>query len=246
MINCIIVEDEFPAREELKYFLGKYDEIHLLEEFDNPLDALKYLKDNETDVVFLDINMPDLDGMSLGKIISKMNENIKIIFTTAYKQYAADAFEIKAFDYILKPFDGKRVDEVFKNLIKSCKEVALEPEELMKDMNRINKITGLLDNKIFVISVDDIYYIETANKENLIYTKDETYVSKLTISKLEELLPKDKFYRTHRSYIVNLDRIIEVEPWFNGTYLLKIADFKFKVPISRNNVKEFKELLVIK
>lgn len=243
MISCIIVEDEFPAREELKYFIKKYPELELQKEFENPLDALKYLNDNKVEVVFLDINMPNLDGMSLGKIISKMDDNIKIIFTTAYKQYAVDAFEIKAFDYILKPFADKRVNEVLENLIKECKETVVEISDSSKE---INKITALLDDKIFVISVDDIYYIETANKENLIYTKDKIYVSKLKMSKLEELLPKDKFYRTHRSYIVNLDRIIEVEPWFNGTYLLKLLDLKFKVPVSRNNVKEFKELLIIK
>ena len=245
MIKYVIVEDEFPAREELKYFLGKYEELQLQKEFDNPLDALKYLNDNKTDVVFLDINMPGLDGVSLGKILTKINKDMKIIFTTAYKQYAVDAFEIKAFDYVLKPFSDKRMDEVLTHLINETYQEK-ESTNFYKDSPCVNKITGHLHDKIFVISVDDIYYIETSNKENLIYTKNETYVSKLKISKLEELLPKDKFYRTHRSFIVNLDRIVEVEPWFNGTYLLKLMDLEFKVPISRNNVKEFKEILIIK
>lgn len=245
MLNCIIVEDEFPAREELKYFLGKYEELYLQKEFDNPLDALKYLKDNKIDVVFLDINMPDLDGMSLGKIISKINEDIKIIFTTAYKEYAAEAFEIKAFDYILKPFSDERIAEVLENLLRDSKK-ELQERVVSKDISKVNKITGILNDKIFIISIDDIYYIETSNKENLIFTKDETYISKIKISKFEDILPNDKFYRTHRSYIVNLDKIAEVEPWFNGTYLLRMLDLDFKVPISRNNVKEFKEILMIK
>ena len=80
----------------------------------------------------------------------------------------------------------------------------------------------------------------------MIYTKDNFYSSKIKISKWEEILPKNKFYRTHRSYMVNLDKITEVEPWFNGTYVLKIQDLKFKIPVSRNNIKEFKEILVIK
>ncbi len=100
MLRCVIVEDEFPAREELKFFIEKYDGIELEKEFDSPLDALKYLQANKTDIVFLDINMPELDGMSLGKILSKLNENLKIVFITAYKEYAAEAFEIKAFDYL--------------------------------------------------------------------------------------------------------------------------------------------------
>lgn len=241
MIKCVIVEDEFPAREELKYFINNFDGVELEKEFDNPVDALKYLQGNKIDVVFLDINMPELDGMSLGKIISKMDENIKIVFITAYRDYAADAFEIKAFDYILKPYSDERIKEVLENITKE------KESENSKDVNsRINKITGMLDNKIFVISLDDIYYIEVNEKDSLIYTKDAVYTSKVKISKLEEILPKEKFYRTHRSYIVNLDKIVEVEPWFNSTYVLKIADLKFKVPVSRNKVKEFKELLIIK
>lgn len=241
MIKCVIVEDEFPAREELKYFINNFDGVELEKEFDNPVDALKYLQGNKTDVVFLDINMPELDGMSLGKIISKMDENIKIVFITAYRDYAADAFEIKAFDYILKPYSDERIKEVLENITKE------KESENSKDVNsRINKITGMLDNKIFVISLDDIYYIEVNEKDSLIYTKDAVYISKVKISKLEEILPKEKFYRTHRSYIVNLDKIVEVEPWFNSTYVLKIADLKFKVPVSRNKIKEFKELLIIK
>ena len=241
MIKCVIVEDEFPAREELKYFINNFDGVELEKEFDNPVDALKYLQGNKIDVVFLDINMPELDGMSLGKIISKMDENIKIVFITAYRDYAADAFEIKAFDYILKPYSDERIKEVLENITKE------KESESSKDINsRINKITGMLDNKIFVISLDDIYYIEVNEKDSLIYTKDAVYISKVKISKLEEILPKEKFYRTHRSYIVNLDKIVEVEPWFNSTYVLKIADLKFKVPVSRNKVKEFKELLIIK
>lgn len=240
MIKCVIVEDEFPAREELKYFINNFDGVELEKEFDNPVDALKYLQGNKTDVVFLDINMSELDGMSLGKIISKINEDIKIVFITAYREYAADAFEIKAFDYILKPYSDERIKEVLENITKE------KENENSKDINRINKITGVLDNKIFVISLDDIYYIEVSEKDSLIYTKDVVYTSKVKISKLEEILPKEKFYRTHRSYIVNLDKIVEVEPWFNSTYVLKIADLKFKVPVSRNKVKEFKELLIIK
>ena len=134
MIKCVIVEDEFPAREELKYFINNFDGVELEKEFDNPVDALKYLQGNKTDVVFLDINMPELDGMSLGKIISKMDENIKIVFITAYRDYAADAFEIKAFDYILKPYSDERIKEVLENITKE------KESENSKDVNsRINK-----------------------------------------------------------------------------------------------------------
>ena len=115
-----------------------------------------------------------------------------------------------------------------------------------KEVEKINKVTVFLDEKMVVLSLDEIYYIEVSEKESLVYTQNEIYTSKLKISKWEEILPKNKFYRTHRAYIVNLDKIKEVEPWFNGTFVLKIQDLKFKVPVSRNNIKEFKELLSIK
>lgn len=189
---------------------------------------------------FLDINMPELDGMSLGKILIKLNPNLKIIFITAYRDYAAEAFEIKAFDYLLKPYSEKRIMEVLNNLSSSKETLQV------KEVEKINKVTVFSSEKMLVISLDEIYCIEVAEKESIVYVKDEIYTSKLKISKWEEILPKNKFYRTHRSYIVNLDKIKEVEPWFNGTYILKIQDLKFKVPVSRNNIKEFKELLVIK
>lgn len=240
MLRCVIIEDEFPAREELKYFLSKHKGITLEKEFENPVDSLKYLQEHKVDVVFLDINMPELDGMSLGKIIMRLNPNLKIIFITAYRDYAAEAFEIKAFDYLLKPYSEKRIMEVLNNLSSSKETLQV------KEVEKINKVTVFSSEKMLVISLDEIYCIEVAEKESIVYVKDEIYTSKLKISKWEEILPKNKFYRTHRSYIVNLDKIKEVEPWFNGTYILKIQDLKFKVPVSRNNIKEFKELLVIK
>lgn len=240
MFKCIIVEDEFPAREELKYFLSLYEEIELEREFDNPIDALKFIQNNNVDVIFLDINMPELDGMSLGKIITKLNPDLKIIFITAYKDYAAEAFEIKAFDYLLKPYSEARINEVLSNLENS------KISSVPKENNKLNKITVMLGEKMIVLSIDEICYIEIIEKESLIYTKDFSYTSKLNLSKWEELLPKNKFYRTHRSYIVNLDKIREIEPWFNGTYILKIENIKSKIPVSRNNIKEFKELLSIK
>lgn len=240
MLSCIIVEDEFPAREELKYFIENHEGIELEKEFDNPIDALKYIQDSRVDVIFLDINMPELDGMSLGKLITKLAPNTKIVFITAYRDYAAEAFEIKAFDYILKPYSDERINEILDNLI-ACKN-----GDNLKENSRINKITVHLDEKMVVLSLDEIYYIEVVEKESVVCTKTQRYTSKFKISKWEEILPKNKFYRSHRSYIVNLDKVREVEPWFNGTYILKMGDLKFKVPVSRNNVKDFKELLGIK
>ena len=239
MLKCIIVEDEFPAREELKYFILKHENFQLENEFENPIDALKFLEKNKVDCIFLDINMPELDGMNLARILQKLDPELKIIFITAYREYAVDAFEIRAFDYLLKPYSEARITQLLDNLTKSQNKFPIP-----KEVSKINKVTVLHHDKMIVLPVDKICYIEVVDKESTIYTENNKYVSKFKLSKWQEILPADKFYRTHRSYIVNLDKIIEIEPWFNGTYLLKLENISFKVPVSRANAKEFKEMLM--
>ena len=239
MINCIIVEDELPAREELKYFLNEEKEIKLIAEFDNPLDTLNFLENNTADVIFLDINMPDMNGISLGKIITKMHPDMKIIFITAYKDYAVDAFEIKAFDYLLKPYSESRI----KSLLKSLVNIKSEVTTSIKNTN-LKKITVNIDERLYVISLTDVDYIEASEKETLIFSNQKKYISKIKISKWEEMLKGDNFYRCHRSFIVNLDKITEIEQWFNSSWIIKIKNYTTAIPVSRNNIKELKELFL--
>ncbi|MBC2851567.1 MULTISPECIES: LytR/AlgR family response regulator transcription factor [unclassified Cetobacterium] len=244
MIKCLIIEDEFPAREELKYFINNNKNFQIEKEFENPIDALKYIDNQKIDVIFLDINMPELDGMSLGKIIYRLNKDVKLVFITAYRDFAADAFEIKAFDYILKPYSEDRIIQVLDNLVlnhsKNTNEICVKENLLSK------KITVNLDSKMVVISVSDILYVEADEKETRVFTSECSYSSKLKISQFETLLIENSFFRCHRSYIVNIDKVVEVEPWFNGTYILKVLKKDFKIPVSRNKVKELKEILTIK
>lgn len=239
MINCIIVEDELPAREELKYFLNEETLIKLIAEFDNPIDALSFLEKNIIDVIFLDINMPDMNGISLGKILTKMYPSMKIIFITAYKDYAVDAFEIKAFDYLLKPYSENRIKNLLKSLINSKDENINSFKN-----NSLKKITVNMDERLYVISLNDIDYIEASEKESLIYSNQKKYISKIKISKWEEMLNGYNFYRCHRSFIINLDKITEIEQWFNSSWIIKIKNYSVAIPVSRNNIKELRELFL--
>ncbi|MGL4671255.1 LytR/AlgR family response regulator transcription factor, partial [Cetobacterium sp.] len=187
------------------------------------------------------INMPHLDGMTLGKIIHRVNSKIKLVFISAYKDFAVDAFEIKAFDYILKPYSEDRITSVLEALNEEISKNDISSKDLS-----IKKITVNLDSKMVVLSTKNILYIEADEKESHIFTEEAMYSSKLKISQLEKILDEATFFRCHRSYIINIDKIVEVEPWFNGTYILKVSNSNFKIAVSRNKVKELKEILTIK
>ncbi|HEY5588041.1 MAG TPA: response regulator transcription factor [Candidatus Paceibacterota bacterium] len=233
-MNCIIVDDEFPSREELKYFINNFSNVKIMEEFDDSIKALEYIEQNKPDVIFLDISMPKLDGMALGKIISHFPKRPIIIFITAHKDYAVDAFEIQAYDYILKPYSEERIVSTLKKI-----------EKCSDKKSKNNKITLWKENKMIVRSINEISYCEANERETLIYIKGEQYNVSCSISEFYKKLPKEFFFRSHRSYIINIDKIIEIVPWFNNTYMLKIQDEKVDIPVSRNNIVEFKQIMGI-
>lgn len=238
-MNCIIVEDEFPAREELKYHL-KDTALELLAEFENGEKALEYLAKNTVDVIFLDINMSGLDGMALGKIIYNFKNKPKIIFITAYKEYAVEAFEISAFDYLLKPYEEDRIKSCINRLLES------EKKEKHKDENlcRVDRLSLWCGEKMLVKSYEEILFIEACERESKVYIANgDILIAKMPISKVEGILPSDVFFRSHRSYIINTKYIYEIIPWSNSTYMLKIGDVDKDIPVSRNKLKEFKMLM---
>ena len=237
-MNCIIVDDEYPAREELKYFINKYsDDIKIAGEFDNSVDTLKYMEDNNPNIVFLDINMSGMNGIDLAKVINKFNDKPIIIFTTAYGEYAPKAFEVKAFDYIMKPFSDKRIKDVLDRLSNL---------KLSKESNQ-NIITDKIPVKkgdvIIMIKIHDISCCKAFEKQTIVYTQDGEYVINFGISKLFDKLPHDLFFKCHRCYILNIENVEEIIPWFNNTFLVKLKGVKEKVPVSRNKVNEFKHLM---
>lgn len=237
-MRCIIVEDEYPSREELKFFIHEYSSIEILNEFEDSLEALKFLEKNSVDIIFLDINMPNLDGMSLGKIVSRFEEKPKIVFITAYKEYAVEAFEVDAFDYILKPYSEERIIYTLKKLENSERSDS-------KEMSKCPKIILWQGEKMIVMEPEDIYYCEASERDTIVYTKDEKYIARINISNFLEKLPPDKFFRSHRSYILNIDKIQEIIPWFNNTYNIKLQDMEGEIPVSRNNIKKFRRIMGI-
>lgn len=232
-MNCIIVDDECPARRELAYFINNFSSIKILEEFDDSIKAMEYIQNNEPDILFLDINMPKLDGIALGKIIKNFKKRPIVIFITAHREYAVDAFEVEAFDYILKPYSESRIVNTLLRLEKCSTNTCM------------SKITLWKDDKLIVMNINEIYYCEAHEREVHIYTKDNKFILVSSISDFLKKLPEANFFRSHRSFIVNLDKICEIIPWFNNTYMIKLQGIDASIPVSRNNISEFKMLMGI-
>ncbi len=245
-MKVIIVEDEVLAQQELSWLIKEYSQMEIVGIFDDGLDVLKYLQHNRVDAIFLDINIPSLDGVLLAQNISQFAHRPFIVFITAWKEHAVEAFELEAFDYILKPYEETRIVNMLAKLQNAWQQQQVDaapsvaPTQASRESETINLVR---DEKIYVTSIHDIYYAEAHEKMTFVYTRRESWVMPMNITEFCSKLPSAHFFRCHRSYCVNLNKIREIEPWFNNTYILRLKDLDFQVPVSRSKVKEFRQLM---
>ena len=246
MLKALIVEDEYLAREELAYLIQEHSSIEIAASVEDGLEAFKFLQEHDVDVVFLDINIPSIDGLLLAKNLHKTARPPRIVFVTAYKEFAVDAFELEAFDYILKPYNETRIIGLLRKL--EALEQAPPPipavsapaAEAAPANRTVNLAKG---DSIIVTPCDDIYYVEADEKVTLVYTAHDRYVMAMSISEFVSRLPADSFFRCHRSFCVNIHKIREIAPWQNSTYIIKLYDLKAEIPVSRSNIKAFRQLM---
>lgn len=198
LIQCVIVDDEPVAREILENYLGRIDNIHLVASCKNAIEAFKAVNSAKVDLIFLDINMPEISGLSFAK---SMTSSIKIIFTTAYREYAVDGFDLQAVDYLLKPISFDRLlQSINKYLNESSPKDAIS-EEILPEQS--DSIFVRSDRKMVKISFSEISYIESLSDYLKIYLSDKTVVTRETLSNIEAKLPQRDFLRIHRSFIVS-------------------------------------------
>lgn len=241
MLKAIIVEDEYLAREELEYLVKSHSEIDIVASFEDGLEAFKYLQDHEVDVVFLDIQIPSIDGLLLAKNLHKSTHPPHVVFVTAYKEFAVEAFELEAFDYILKPYNEPRIISLLQKIEQVGRQAPKPQHEAASNTSRtVNLVKG---ERIIVTPCEQIYYAEADEKLTYVYTRTDRYVMQMTISEFVSRLPTEGFFRCHRSYCVNINKIREIVPWFNSTYLIRLHDLSFEVPVSRSNIKAFRQLM---
>ena len=237
-LKILIAEDEAPARRKLKEFIRRTGEESEIIEADNGLTAVEKFYEFSPEIIFLDIQMPQLNGFEVLDQIDPDKYPV-IIFATAYDEHAIKAFEINAIDYLLKPFDYDRFDKAFKrafvhleqkgNRIKSIK-VLLSERNIGKKY--ADKILVNSNKKYFFVEVSDIIYISSNEKYVMLHSEDGRYLLRETMQNMEEKLDEKKFVRIHRSYIVNVDEIRHIEPATHGDYIVTLSNDE-KVNLSR-------------
>lgn len=257
MLKVFIVDDEKPARSELRYLLEQFPDIEVVGEASSGEEALANIPEIEPDVVFLDIHLHDSDGMDVAaQLLDKGDEGPFVVFASAYDEHAIRAFETEAIDYIIKPFSEERLNKTICRIRKQHDRTEEHQHEQSIEEKLASIVqTALIDQqpkripvekngKILLIQAHDIVYATVESRHAIICTDKEQYGSTFTLQELEAKLPQALFFRTHRAYIVNLSKVTELVPWFNGCVQLVMQDEqKTSLPVSRTAVKEVKRRL---
>ncbi len=257
-MNTVIVDDERPARDELAFLLKDLPEVNVVAQGKNGLEAVALIKEHTPDLVFLDVQMPGLDGFGvIQKLVERKVPVPQIIFATAYDHYAVQAFEVNAVDYVLKPFDRTRIAQAVqraKKMVEANSSPVQRLETLVgqigaSDIKRRStapvKLLVKSQERMILIDADDMIYASIQDGTITIYSREIEGVSNYrTVEELTESLDGDIFWRPHRSYLVNIKHIKEVVPWFKSSFMLKMNDKRAsEIPVSRTQTKRLRELL---
>lgn len=257
-LKALIVDDEYPARAELRFLLqGFADRVQIIGEATHATEALALLEAMPYDIVFLDIDMPGLNGLEVARLLQNKPSPPYVIFVTAYQEFALQAFEVNAVDYLLKPFDeqrlGQALGKVFRQVEKaqvaggqtaSAPTPATTPAPAPARTPTLDRLLAERKGKTALIDKKDVIYAFVRN--NVLYLKlfNEALMTRYTMKELVQELPEPAFVRTHRQYLVNLRRVREVIPYFNGTFSLVVDDAeRSEVPVSRAQAKRIRTIL---
>lgn len=263
-LTALIVDDEPLARQELVYLLEAADGVEVVAQGSNGIEAVDLIRSHKPDVVFLDVQMPGLDGFAvLKKLLDKKTGLPQVVFATAFDQYAVRAFEVNAVDYLLKPFDRKRV---LKTIEKVRARLATPPSESNGDASstdaRLDALLKLVETRTQPARPQSGKVVVRAQSRLLLVDQREICFASIeggtisvvtgavegesncrTLEELMDQLDPETFWRAHRSYVVNIQHIREVVPWFKSSYQLRMDDpRKTEIPVSRAQTKRLREL----
>ncbi len=245
-IRALIIEDEAPARELIKFMLKDHPEIDISGECGDGFCGAREIKEKHPDLIFLDIQMPKLTGFELLEVI---DEKPEIIFTTAFDQYAIRAFELNAVDYLLKPFSKERFDDAIAKAITRIKKETPESGKIDKLVATASEAEGYLTRIVFrkgagikIIPLNMVYYLAAEDDYVMIYYSEGKALKPKTMKYYEEHLPPGLFLRVHRSFMVNVEHITRLEPYSKDNYVAVLKSGE-KIPVSRAGYKTLREKL---
>ncbi len=247
MIQTYIVEDEKPALKRLREMLEELEDIEIIGHSASGKQAVAEIDALKPQLLFLDIHLPDISGID---VLHVCEHTPAIIFTTAYDQYAIEAFELRALDYLLKPFSKERLHEAVERARESITKPA--PDASLQQLlaqwqppaHRLKRIASKIGDRIYVFNDDDVVYFASDNKLVFAHLQNEKHLINYTLDQLETRLDHQKFFRIHRSTIVNLNYVDKIEAWFSGGYKMTVRDKeKTELNISRNAGRALREKL---
>lgn len=254
-VSALVVDDEQPAREELCFLLSQTGVVDVIGQAGNGIEALGMLEDLEPDVVFLDVQMPGLTGFEVARQASARQPAPHIIFVTAFDQYALDAFQVNAVDYLLKPVDPARLDQALgraRRRLESDRSGSVSPgavaqivEMVTARQSRRTQLVVKVDERILLVPADDLIHASLNEDVVTVVATHVTGTSNYrTLDELQAQLDQTVFWRVHRSYLVNIHKIKEIVPWFSRNFILRMKDAKAtEIPVSRAQTKRLREYL---
>jgi two-component system LytT family response regulator len=244
-MNTIIIDDEPLARSIVKEYLQSYDEIKIVAECNDGFEGLKAIQQHEPDLIFLDIQMPKINGFEMLELIENPPS---VIFTTAFDEYAIKAFESNAVDYLLKPFSKDRFDKAVQKYLHQKKVAPQKTEAVLESAAQSpvqqNRVVVKDGSKIKIIPVNQIQYLEAADDYVKIFTAEGSFLKKKTMSYFEQSLQSFQFARIHRSYIVNTQLITRIDAYEKDSHILLLSTGA-KLPVSKAGYSKLKDVLGI-
>jgi two-component system, LytTR family, response regulator LytT len=263
-LTALIIDDEPLARQELQYLLERAGGVEVLAQGTNGIEAVELIREHKPDVVFLDVQMPGLDGFAvLKKLLDRKLPMPQVVFATAFNQYAVRAFEVNAVDYLLKPFDRKRVLQTIEKAIKRrsapvesasdakldallrlVEEQAQAPKSPLVSKSQSGKVIVRAQSRLLLVDQSEICFASIEDGTISVVTRAvEGHSNCRTLEELMDQLDPEAFWRAHRSFVVNIQHIREVVPWFKSSYQLRMDDpQKTEIPVSRAQTKRLREL----
>ncbi|HWR38537.1 MAG TPA: LytTR family DNA-binding domain-containing protein [Patescibacteria group bacterium] len=251
-LKAVVVDDEPVMARLLERLLARHADICVAGTAHDGDEALQLIAVEKPDIVFLDIQMPGKNGMEVAAVLDRDTDGPMVVFVTAHDEFAMRAFAVNALDYVLKPFDEEDVDRVLrklrKNRLRAVRELAGEPPapKPATAASRWPRKVGIpVEDKMVIVPVQEIQYICAEDRMVFVHMQDgECYPVKQTLQEWERKLNPDQFLRCHRNFIVNMEQVMQVSPWFNRGCLLTLhGDGRVEIPVSRVNVKRLEEYM---